>query len=274
MSQELTDAIANSDYLLGHALPHFEAGRLCGLKQVLGFATLYRRRGTAQLLLQGLVEPLFVGQMQSAAAYLHGLARVPPDERVTSEAACLWDAIAGEYWDAAQEIANHSRRTHNAKREHEDDFLYVDFLLHRYFLAPDEDAPPTEHTAHEEAQAQRLERWEEVLEGGLDLRLDLCHALAAADLVAFEEAIVGIAGQRDERLADRLRTGTLTKEDMTWLQPVWSEGIALLRLAQRDGLAVEGMTAPRVPPITTSHNPFDFNAGAWRSVGFQPTKRG
>ena len=41
------------------------------------------------------------------------------------------------YWRAAKDIALHGRRTPNLDREHEDDFLYVMYLMQRHFLEPD-----------------------------------------------------------------------------------------------------------------------------------------
>ena len=158
MSIELTDSIANSEYMLEHSLPHLEAGRLSTLSHLLGFAVLYRRRGIARMLVQGLPDPVFVAQMQAVSAFLHALPRVPEPERVLSLAACLWDAIAGQYWDAATELARLYPTHHNPKREHEDDFLYVAFLLQRYLLAPPADAEPERLEEHAAAELARLER--------------------------------------------------------------------------------------------------------------------
>lgn len=273
MSFELTDAIANSDYMLGHALPHFETGKLTELRNILGFATLYRRRGIARLLVQGIVNPLQVAQMQSVSAYLHALPKVPEDEKVTSLAACFWDAVGAQYWDAAAEIAKLSRTTYNPKREHEDDFIYVMFLMQRYFLAPPPDALAEEREAHEAEQQQRLERWEEVLEEGLDLRLDLCRALTESDAEAFADAIIGISEQRDEDLRERQTRDIFSKEDMAWRQPIWPEGLALLRLAERDDLVESGLVIPYVPPVLLTDNPYLYNAKAWQSADFQPRRR-
>ena len=75
--------------------------------------------------------------------------------------------------NAAREIAVQSRMTHNPKREHEDDFLYVAFLMQRYFLSPPPDAPPEDAEAHDQAQQQRLEPPEH----------QLCRWTQASDLL-------------------------------------------------------------------------------------------
>jgi len=239
------------------------------MQHVIGVATLYRKRGIAGLLIQGVIDPLFIGQMQSVSTYLFGLPRVDPDELATSQAPCFWDAVSAQYWDAATQISTLSRMTHNPDREHEDDFLYVAFLMQRYFLLPS----PEDREAHEQAQQQRLDRWEEVLEGGLDQRLDLCRALVGGDARAFEDAIVAISDQRDDALRARHTKEALDSRDMAWLQPIWPEGLALLRLAERDGLVDSGLVVPRVPSVIVVDNPFVYNPNAWRSPDFRPARR-
>lgn len=274
MPAELHDAIENADYLLGVSLPPFTSGALASIEHTGGVATLYRSRGIARMLTKGVVEPLFVAQIQSAATHLFGLGRLAPAEQMTSKAASFWDAIGSQCWDAAQQIAQRSHMSHDPKREHEDDFLYVAFIMQRYFLAPAEDAPPAEREAFDAAQDGRLERWEEVLEGNHDPRLDLCHALVQGDAEAFEEALVAVGDERDANLQKRHARESLSAEQMAWLQPVWPKGLALLRLAARDGLALPpGLVVPRVPPLMLADNPYEFHPDAWRSPEFHPTRR-
>jgi len=273
VSAELAAVTKNSTYMLDQSLGPLEAGQLAAIEDVFGVASFYRSRAVAELLLRGVVDPLFVGQMQSVAVYLFGLARIPEGERITSLGACLWDAVGAQYWDAATQIARLSPMTHNPKREHEDDFLYVAFLIQRYLLAPLEDASTEEQDAHEHQQRQRLERWDEVLEGGLDPRLALCHALVDKDGGAFEEALLSMADEREQRLAERRETGRLRKEELAWLQPIWPEGLALLRFAARDGLADPHLVVPRVPPLIAVDNCYIYHPDAWRSPDFQPARR-
>ena len=123
-----------------------------------GIAGLFRQLGTCRLLLEGNAAALFTAQMQSASVYLFRLPAIDDDAKVTSWAACWWDAIAGGYWDAARDIARLSPPTPNPQHEHEDDFLYVAFLMHEYFLATDR-SDPTAFETHEREQSQRLARW-------------------------------------------------------------------------------------------------------------------
>lgn len=270
MSLQLISALENARTLIPRAIPDFAAGTLGELAHAHGLGSLFRSRGVCELLLSGVVDPLFIAQMQSTGAYGFGLARATEDDKVTSLGGCLWDAIAAEYWDAATQIATLSRMTHHAAREHEDDFLYVAFLMQRYLLAPGDDA---DLEAHEQQQQQRLDRWEEVLEGGLDPRLDLCHALRDQDHEAFAEAIVTTAEARTEDLQRRHAKGALTNEELAWLLPIWPEGLALLRLAEREGLATDGLEVPGVPPVIRVTNPYAYHPEAWRSMDPRPARR-
>lgn len=275
MSAELTATIANSRHTLEEALPPYASGQIAGIEQVHGIASFFRSMGIARLLTEGISDPLFIAQMQSASSYVFGLARVPDDDKVTSLAGCFWDAVAAQYWDAAAHVVTLSRMTHNPKREHEDDFWYVSFLMHRYFLAPAAAAASEEQETHSEAQQQRLERWDEVLEGGLDPRLDLCQALLDGDPDAFAETLVATGDERDAKLRERQAKGRLRPEELAWLQPIWPEGLALLRFAEeRDGFDLEELQVPGVPPVLRIDNPYTYHPDAWRSIDFRPWRRG
>lgn len=274
MSLELRTAIDNAQFMLSTAIPALADGTFGELAHAHGIATTFRSRGVSEMLLRGVVDPLHTAQMQSVAAYVFALRRTTnDDEKVTSLGGCFWDAVSAQYWDAAREIAAQSRMSHNPKREHEDDFLYVAFLMQRYFLAPPAEAAAEEAEAHAQAQQQRLERWAEVLDGALDSRLSLCRALHDHDAKAFEDAIVAMADQRDEDLLRRHKRGKLTNAELAWLLPVWPEGLALLRLAARDELPLAGLEVPRVPPVMRVDNPYRYDPNAWRSPDFRPAKR-
>lgn len=273
MSAELTTTIANARYVLREALPAYEQGKLADVEELYGLTTMYRSMGVAELLLRGVADPLFIRQMQSASLFAFGLPGIAAEQRTTALAAPFWDAVAATYWDAARRIALASRMSHNPKREHEDDFLYVAFLMQRYFLAPGPEPSDEARTAHEAAQVQRLERWEQVLEGGLDPRLSLCHALLDRDAGAFAEALLAMSDARSEYLSARGKTGRLSKEELAWLRPIWPQGLALLRLAEHDDLVLEeGLEVPGVPPVLRVANPYVYHADAWRSLDFQPRR--
>ena len=65
----------------------------------------------------------------------------------------------------------------------------------------------------------------------------------------------------------------LSHEELAWLLPVWPQGMALLRLATRDGLVLEdGLEVPGVPPVIRVPNPYVYYPDAWRSIDFQPRR--
>src|SRR5262245_61699209 len=134
MSTSLEATIANTRYRLPAAVKQYASGGSLKGRDPHAIAALFRRLGVSRMFTEGVADPLFVAQMQSSGAYLFGLRRLGADEKVTSRAGAFWDAIGGEYWDAASEIARQSRMTVNPTWEHEDDFLYVAFLMTRYFL--------------------------------------------------------------------------------------------------------------------------------------------
>jgi hypothetical protein len=223
------------------------------------------------MLLEGVAAPLFIAQMQAASVYLFRLPALASDDKVTSLAGCWWDAIAGGYWEAAREIARLSRMTPNLNREHEDDFLYVMFLMQQYFLAPDASNVEA-RAAHTREQAERLERWQAVLDGAPDPKLDLCRAVQERDAGAFQEALLAVGDQRRMNLDAMERKGALLGEQALWVKPVWPEGLALLRLAELQGFGAD-FDCPDVPALLRVSPPFHYDANAWRNIDFQPARR-
>ena len=232
-----------------------------------GIGILFRQLGVSRLLVEGSAEPLFIAQMQAASSFAFGLGFLAEEQKVTSFAGCFWDAVAGTYWDAAAEIARQSRLTHNPDQEHEDDFLYVAFLMKRYFLEQigGEDR-------HREDQERMLERWHQVLEGGNDSRLTLCRALMGRDSEAFLDAFDETAEVRKEKLEQKHKTGALADEQAIWFKPFWSEGFALIRLAECEGMILP-RDCPMVPAVTRNKNPFIYDPNAWRTVEYQPRRQ-
>ncbi len=260
LKEELLDVYAeNAADCLRNNFADFESGRIDRVKHIHGFAALFRQRGVCQLLMEGTARPLFIAQQQAASAYLYRLPSIPYDEQVTSLAGVFWDAVGGEYRLPAEAIARGSRSTWNPKREHEENFLYVMFLMKRYAMA-----------ANEAEQVDLLDRWEFVIEGQADPQLDLCRALLGRNE---KEIVDGIMDLGEARIADmerKIEKGALDKDISVWFRPYWNEGLALTRLAQRDGVRVPD-SIPRIPDIARSPCPFEYSPDAWRQVDFQPS---
>lgn len=256
----LAIGIANARHKLLTALPGYTSGAHAAAHHPHAMAALFRQLGACRMLTEGVAEPLFVAQMQSAAAYLHRLPAMAEDDKVTSRAAAFWDAVGGTYWDAAAAIASHSRATPNPAWEHEDDFLYVWFIMTRYFREP---------VAGKRQQRDLLARWQAVLAGGHDPRLALCEALLRGDADAFRAAFDEVADVREADILAQIDDLTLPEEHAAWFLPFWGEGLALLRLAERDGLATDEH-CKMVPQVTRAAVPWAFTKDAWQTVDFRP----
>jgi hypothetical protein len=268
MSLDLRVAIDNAHDTLTTVVPAYATGRYLQPNLPHAIGIYFRQLGTCRMLLEGVPAPVFQAQMQAAGAYLFRLPKMADEDKVTSLAAVFWDAVAGGYTSAARDIAIHSRRTPNLDREHEDDFLYVMYLMQRYFMRPtDADAEALERHAGE--QAARLARWKAVLEGGDDPRLSLCEALRDGDAEAFQAALLRTAAAREANLDNLIERGSLTQELALWMEPVWPEGLALLRLAERDGLST-AFPCPGVPEILRIPPPLTYDSNAWRTVIWTP----
>ena len=261
MSTLLEATIANARYQLPAAIRQYASGAPLQAHHPHAIATLFRRLGVARMFTEGVAEPLYLAQMQSAGAYLFGLRLLRDEDKVTSRAGAFWDAIGGEYWTAASEIVSDSRMTPNPTWELEDDFLYVAFLMTRYFLAPGSD-DAGRAAEHVRTQEEMLKRWKTVLDGGPDPRLDLCGALLRGESEEFWAALLQTAETRESDLRSKVAQGSLSDEDAAWFMPFWGEGLALLRLAERDHLNVnEG--CPMVPEIARAKNGRSFDPQAW-----------
>lgn len=264
--------VDNAISLLQRIIPAYASGTLDQAHHPHAVGVLFRRLGVCRMLTQGIAEPLFLAQMQSTSAYLHRLPRMSDEDKVTSRAAVFWDAIGGEYWEAASEIAWNSRSTPHRSWEHEDDFLFVWFLMSRYFRdgpPPDDEA---DQTVYEQRQRELLDRWEVVLEGGYDPRHSLCSALLSGDAGGFRQAFAEVADVREARILRQVQEGKLSREDAAWTLPFWGEGLALLRLAERDGLKVDEHFK-MVPEITRGQCPYAYDPRAWGRIDFRPTPR-
>ena len=259
----LRDNIDNAILNLQRIIPDYAAGKLAEPHHPHALGVLFRRLGASRMLTTGTTEPLLLAQMQAAGAYLHRLPSMPDEHKVTSRAAVFWDAVGGQYWPAAAEIAKHSRSIVNRAWEHEDDFLYVRFLMTRYFL---DVAPDGDRNARAQAELRQqalLDRWGRVLAGAGDPRRTLCAALLHRDAQTFRAAFDKTADAREALLRRQLDERQLPEEDAAWSLPVWSEGLALLRLAERDGLPVDDHCRG-IPEILRGPNPYAYDPNAWR----------
>jgi hypothetical protein len=219
----------------------------------------YRALGICLLSRDADVDAFFHHLIQSALTrryYLQGVAAVgggEPRHRRASFLAPAFDAMAARQWKLAAEIFANSADKWTEGEEYEDDFCYADFVRRAA-------------TGANDGIDDLLEHWEEVLEGGLDLRLDMARALHARDGAAFADALrVVIEG--DEAIARELAdptSGSLRSEEETFFPNRWIsvEGLALLALAERIGMPI----ADEIPACPSLARGMDFSA--FRSLGY------
>lgn len=141
-------------------------------------------------------------------------------------------AAAGDV-GLAVEIGEQSPPQPMQDGEYEEDFAYQLYLHHRLAGAPGADRA---------AALQALER----ASGGPSPRLDVCRALEAADPDAFDATLTALAGvyaaERDE-----LRAQSADVPSFEPLSQIFTEGLALIRVAEHAGLAIPRRDYPLCP---------------------------
>jgi hypothetical protein len=209
-------AVKNSGAALEEYLPEVLRAPITQ-KPYLTVCRLYRRLAVGWLLMSADPEQFFTYLFKSARAYVHFLEFGPDAEKVTSRSEPFFDAVACRAQDAARIIASKTPVTLNPKREYEEDFLYMRFLMELYTG----DAKPAQ-------LEDLLVRWA-ALAGDEDVRLALCRALLerkqkaldAAIHHAVEEKVQGVAALREE---ERLHPDEaplfphVSTEVLTWVE--------------------------------------------------------
>lgn len=245
--------IKNAGLALEKAIPLLIAGRST-VRGALGIALQLRWMGIARLLATGTPEELFAELSRGARAFLFFLERAGELDKVTSRADPFFDAIACGDDDAAARIVRASRATWHEGKEYEDDFLHAWYLMRRFAAAPDPEL------------GALLDRWDAVLEGNDDPRLDLCRALQARDQDAFDDALEAVVEEKQLATARLAEADRLPPEDAATTAHLSVELLAVLRLAEAAGLRVpeEVPLAPSVArrlDLATLPGPDD-----WRSI--------
>lgn len=223
------------------------------IERVLIFCRNYRRRGICYLFLEGLPGPLHTDLQRSGAVFLHFLKGAKDTDKITSKAAPFFDAIACKDFVTARQISRHSRQTWNQEEEYEDDFLYVFFLMKKFFLAGTE----------QEVRAI-IRHYEDVLEGVNDMRLDLCKSFIENDSQAFEEALHALLTQHEEYYQRGMNRDEILEEEWATEGQFFVEGLALVRLAEIQGFRTE-KNYLFIPSIAIENAPTFFNPDAWKN---------
>ncbi|MCY1041534.1 Imm49 family immunity protein [Corallococcus sp. bb12-1] len=169
-----------------------------------------------------------------------------------SRSAPFFDALAALDWDCARELSLRAPRERRVELEYEEDFLYVRFLMDFCVL----------NRSEEDARAC-LARFESVLQGSEEPRLQVCQALLSRDEASFQAALEDFLKAEARRYVLLRERGRLTQEAWATDAKICVEGLALVLLAERAGMkspsafpAIPSVARCEVSPI----EPLD----AWR----------
>ncbi|AKQ70486.1 hypothetical protein A176_007398 [Myxococcus hansupus] len=194
----------------------------------------YQAVGICELLLDAEVDGFFHQLIRSAQTRHWVLERGaklnPPPLKLlkASNARGLHAALAANQWELARQLARVSRTTCSDGTEYEDDFLAAHFL-HRYVL----DAPQDELRAI-------LDRFEAVLEGGTNPRLDLGRQLLARDAAGCAQAFADLIEERSAKLKKMKRESIYATDSLFVPQSsIYLEGLAWLRILERAEIPTE-----------------------------------
>jgi hypothetical protein len=234
-------------------VPVIAAGRGT-LDEALALCRCFRVAGIGSLFLEGDGAELQLRLSMSGHAWATWLAAAPDEAKVTGLGLPFLDAVAAGDLDCAAEIARRSRHTWARGEEYEEDFLFHEFLMRRFFL----DAPPAELEA-------LLARWKVALQGSDDPRLDACRALQDRDAPGFGRALAAYLAERADDLSEAAEGGGLAPELAATEGELSVEGVALARLADRVGLAT-AEDYPRVPSVAREPPARPFEPDAWKKV--------
>lgn len=218
------------------ALPVFLSG-VPNLRLALYICVMYRRMAAGLLLISGTPQVFFEHLGRSARTFLFFLEGNDDTTKATSKAEPLFDAIACNDVESARLIANRSRRTWNPDLEYEDDFLYVLFLLQRFFW-----------DASDEELSHTLARYTAVLAGASDFRLHLCQAIFERDQARFDVAVEQYVAAEQSRFASERAAGRLDPDEAATTAHVSTELLAWLRLAGEVGFST-GRRLPMAPLV-------------------------
>ncbi|MCY1078314.1 Imm49 family immunity protein [Archangium lansingense] len=222
--------------------------------EVLEFCGNQRLLGVVALLLLGDTETFQSRLYRSGRAFLALALQVGVTPPVAlSRSAPFLDALAARDVQGAREIATLATRVRQANLEYEEDFLYFCFLMEHCLLGQPE----------AEARAS-LDRFEAVLEGSEEPRLDVARALLARDERGFEDALRSMVSARARKYAGLRERGSLSQERWATDAKVCVEGLALLVLAELAGMKTPPAGLPGLPPVARCRQPPSEPPDTWK----------
>lgn len=209
------------------------ARRPLGLATLMRYCQQRRVRGIAALLMEGDVATFCESLAASGRTFVLGLAHVPAARLVVSHWTPFYDALAVEDDATSRALAAVGQPlAWQPDYEYEEAYVYIRLLM---ALASDDTTRADE--ASPEALLARLSD----LAGDLpDPSYVLCEALYYGDDASFDTAFAAWTEYRADKMMRLSASGALLPEVVATEGFFNVEGMALLRLAHRRGLAPRG----------------------------------
>jgi hypothetical protein len=216
---------SNADLELDVFVPQL-AGRSGTPKAVARVWKSYRRRGLARFFLACDARALHEDLQRSGAAYLHFLRTFAEPDIVVSRADAFWDAIAcGDHACASDMAKILETVSLKADLEYEDDFLYLMFILRRFFTPQPE-----------ESLLATLDRMQALCGEDLSPQVELCQALLDPEpdgIAAIEDALnkrIAAFEKQGQALVD---SDAIEEDDWATNGQFFVEGLAIIRLVEK-----------------------------------------
>jgi hypothetical protein len=251
-SQFLPAFMSNALYENDELLTSFLAGDVT-LREALEFSQRFRIAGIGSLLTSGTATHFHNFLHKSARAFIH-FVRSKPRDWPGSKADAFFDAVACEDKEAAKELAELAPRAPDRRSEYEEDFLYARFLMDQFCLG----AGPAEGR-------KQLERYEQVLEGSEDPRLEVCRTLLEGDADGLDGALGALMEARQARYQKLADKELLLEEILSTEGAVSVEGLALVRFAASKGLALSD-EHPFIPSVARDPAARAYRADDWQLI--------
>ncbi|MFA7060611.1 MAG: Imm49 family immunity protein [Pedobacter sp.] len=140
----------------------------------------------------------------------------------------LLDVIAADDFESARRIAELSPHTWMKGHEYEDDYCYAQ-ILHRLVQEP----PPIDQFQ------PLLTQFETYLDGEPNTRFEVCKTLVNRDQAAFDEAFNALIEEQETSIQANRERGQRETPAVIANRQVFVEGLAILRLAEKQGLKTE-----------------------------------
>ncbi len=243
------NALAENEQMLPEVL-----SARCELRTIRTFCRNFRIAGIGDLFLTATSRTFHRRLHQSSRAFAHFLSRADEARKRTSQALPFLDAIAAGDLEGAELIARDARHTWAQGEEYEEDFLFIEFLMRHFFLR----ATPAESKA-------LLARYAKALQDTEDIRLELCQALLAKDEEAFGKALEQFLSEREDHYQALAAKDQLADEVRFTEGMLSVEGLALVRLAEAQGLATEEDYL-HIPSIAREPPPSGLPPDSWRRI--------